>query len=85
MESNALLPEGRQLLHGYCKVDSAQAKAMAEIFKSETRVHRVTVELLRTHTTDARQFQITRVLGEDWVVPPKPYDERFDDGQEPSR
>ena len=78
LESNALLPEGQQLLHGYCKVDSAQAKAMAEIFNNDIRVHRVTVELLRTQGADMRQFQITRVLGEDWVLPPKPFDERFD-------
>jgi len=78
LESNALLPEGQQLLRGYCKADSAQAKAMARIFTKETRVHRVTLELLRVKGADPRQFQITRVLGEDWVLTPKPFDERFD-------
>ena len=78
MESNAMLPEGQQLLHGYCKEGSAQAKAMARIFKVALRVHRVTLELLRVKGAEPRQFEITRVLGEDWVLTPKPFDERFD-------
>jgi len=77
IESNALLPEGQQLLRGYCKVGSPQAKAMARIFDTETRVHRVTLEVLRVKGADPRQFQITRVLGEDWVLTSKPFDERF--------
>jgi len=78
IESNALLPEGQQLLHGYCKTGSAQAKALARIFTNDVRVHRVTLELFRAKGADPRQFEIARVLGEDWVLTPKPFDERFD-------
>jgi len=77
LESNALLPEGQQLLHGYCKMDSAQAKALAKIFANDVRVHRVTLELFRAPGSDPRQFEIARVLGEEWVLTPKPFDERF--------
>ena len=78
MESNELLPESQQVLHGYCKAGSAQAKAMAAIFKSDIRVHRLTLELLRGKGPNPRQLEITRVLGEDWVLTSKPFDERFD-------
>jgi len=85
LESNALLPEGQQALRGYCKVGSAQAKAMAQIFTTDVRIfdddwwrHRVTLEVLRVKGAEPQQFQITRVLGEDWVVTTKPFDEKFE-------
>jgi hypothetical protein len=38
----------------------------------------MTVEIRRTEGADFRQFEITRVLAGDWVLPPKPFDEKFE-------
>ena len=77
-EAKELLPEGQELLRGYCKAGSAQAKAMARIFAGgESQTCRATLELRRVPGADARQFEITRVLAEDWVLPDQPYDEKF--------
>lgn len=77
-ESKELLPDGQEVLRGYCKAGSAQAKAMARIFAGgESQTCRATLEIRRLPGADARQFEITRVLAEDWVLPTRPYDEKF--------
>ena len=77
-ESSALLPNGQDLLCGYCRVDSPQAKAMERIFSDDEKTHRLTVEIRRTAGAESRQFEITRVLAEDWVLSATPFDEKFD-------
>jgi len=77
-EAKALLPEEQEVLCGYCKVGSAQAKAMARIFAGgNSQTCRATLEIRCMPGAHARQFEITRVLAEDWVLPPRPYDEKF--------
>ena len=76
-ELKELLPEGQELLRGYCKVGSSQAKAMARIFAGDGRTKRATLEIRRKQGADSRQFEITRVLAEDWVLAPTPFDEKF--------
>ena len=78
-EAKALLPEGQELLRGYCKVGSPQAKAMERIFAGG-RAGSQAGDLgdPQEEGADSRQFEITRVLAEDWVLPPKPFDEKFD-------
>jgi hypothetical protein len=76
-ELKALMPEGQELLRGYCKVGSSQAKAMERIFAGDRRTKRATLEIRRTEGADSRQFEITRVLAEDWVLSPTPFDEKF--------
>lgn len=77
-ETRELLTDESELLRGYCKIGSPQEKAMKQIFADGARVRRVMLEIQRAEGADKRQFQITRVLGEDWVMPPKPFDERID-------
>lgn len=77
-EAKELLPEGRDLLRGYCRRNSPQARAMARIFKDEAKKRRATLEIQRTDGADSRQFEITRVLAEDWVVQARPFDEKFE-------
>lgn len=77
-ESRDLLPEDGELLRGYCRVGSPQAKAMERIFETGVRLSRVTLEIQKTEGAEFRQFEITRVLSGDWVLPPKPVDEKFD-------
>ena len=76
-ELNDLLPDGHDALRSYCKVGSAQAKALARIFVPDVQTHRVTLQLGRVPGAEARQFEITRVLSEDWALPPVPFDAKF--------
>jgi len=72
-----LLPEDESLLHGYCKAESPQAKAMARIFSEGAQINRVIVKIQRVEGGGPRQFEITRVLSREWVTPSKPFDEKF--------
>lgn len=76
-DTRSLLPEDKELLRGYCKADSPQAKAMARIFTGDVRLSRATLKIRRQPGADPRQFEIVRVLGQDWALPPDPYDEKF--------
>lgn len=77
-ETRELLPDDQELLRGYCRIGSAQEKAMDRIFAGGEQVRRVILEIRKVDGADKRQFEITRVLGEDWVMPPKPFDEGID-------
>ena len=75
-------PDVDQILVGYCRRGSAQAKAMARImdqpddgeFAGGRQIHRVTLELRRVPGGEARQFEITRVLAQDWIVAETAFD-----------
>ncbi len=77
-ETRELLTDDSEIIRGYCKIGSPQDKAMEQIFAGGSQVRRVIIEIQRVEGAEKRQFQITRVLGEDWVMPPKPLDERID-------
>ncbi len=76
-ETKDLLPEEKEILHGYCRVGSKQAKAMARIVSAESRLRRVTLEIRKSDGIDRGQFEIVRVMSEDWVLAPKSYDDKF--------
>ena len=76
-ESKGALPGDPHLLLGYCKKGSRQAMAMERIFAGGELSNRVTLEICRKEGADERQFEITRVLAQDWVLPGKPFDEKF--------
>lgn len=76
-EARALLPEDRQIMYAYCRKDSPQARAMDRIVALGNPVMRVTLEVKRASHEETHQFEITRVFSEDWVMPDKPFDERF--------
>lgn len=69
-------PDMEHTLVGYCKMGSAQRWAMEMIRQhGEYRPARATLEIRRVEGADQRQFEITRVLAEDWVLGEKPMDE----------
>ena len=70
-------PDIEQILIGYCKVGSAQTAAMDWILSKGKPAARVTLEIRRVAGADARQFEILKVLAEDWVMGPVPFDEGF--------
>jgi hypothetical protein len=74
-------PDTNEILLGYCRKDSPQARALAVIFLQDegavniySKLKRATLELKRPEGAEARQFEITRVLAEDWVLSDKAFD-----------
>jgi len=67
----------------YCKRNSPQHKAIKRILandltdKTTQEPVRMVLELQRVKDSDTRQFEISGVLAEDWIVSAKPYDDRF--------
>lgn len=76
-------PESEELLRGYCRVGSRQAHALEGIFSGRsilsegTPMSRAILEIKWKEGAESRQFEITRVFAEDWVLPPTPLDERL--------
>jgi hypothetical protein len=57
-----------ELMRGYCKIGSAEATAMDGMLPQDRPSVRATVEISRVDGAEPLQFQITRVITEDWVV-----------------
>jgi hypothetical protein len=81
-------PDNDAILIGYCRKDSPQDRAMEQIVTNIERkaggggdvlrkLNRATLELRRPEEAENRQFEIIRVLAEDWVLGAKPFDEAF--------
>ena len=72
-------PDMEERLMGYCKIGSAQYRAMELLWRrGEIALARVTLEISRLPASEGAersQFQITRVLAEDWVMADKPLDD----------
>jgi hypothetical protein len=62
-------PDTEVSLRGYCKVGSPQGEAMSRMFADGNKICRATVELRGVKDAESRQFEVTRVLASDWVVP----------------
>lgn len=76
-------PDSDTILLGYCRKGSPQARAMERIFSEEKnavsqRLNRATLELKRPEGAEMRQFEISRVLAEDWVLAGEPFDAAFE-------
>lgn len=61
-------PDVNETLRGYCRVGSPQAEAMERLFKHEEKSSRATLEIHRVRNAGPKQFEITRLLGGEWVV-----------------
>jgi hypothetical protein len=75
-------PDSEEILLGYCRKGSRQADALSVMFQQDeeaesiySKLKRATVELKRPEGAETRQFEITRVLAEDWVLSDKAFDE----------
>ena len=73
-------PDYELNLFGYCRMNSPQAAAMERMGFKENKLggsgnlQRATLEIRRTEGAESRQFEITRVLAEDWVMSVTPFD-----------
>lgn len=70
-------PDMDQILQAYCKVGSLQAEAMKSIFSRGAKMIRATLEIRRVEGAESRQFEISKVLAEDWVMGAEPFEDRF--------
>jgi hypothetical protein len=79
-------PDTDVILLGYCRKDSPQSRAMRRMLSSPAteegeaprKLNRATLELKRPEGAEKRQFEIVRVLAEDWVLAKEPYDAAFE-------
>lgn len=82
-------PDIEPILIGYCRKGSPQDEAMQRMLRSEpdqaepgvagqSHVIRATLQLARPPSAEKRQFEITRVLAEDWVLSDEPFDRAGD-------
>ena len=61
-------PDRTELLRGYCKVGSEEAAVMERLFTEGQKLSRATLEIRRVRDGGALQFEIVRLVAEDWVV-----------------
>ena len=61
-------PDTEALLRGYCRVNSEVATAMDRLFLDGRKLSRATLELSRVKDGEPLQFEIIRLVSEDWVV-----------------
>jgi hypothetical protein len=71
-------PDREEPFFGYCKRGSPQAAAIDWIFsKKGLMPSRVTLELVNVEGAAALQYEVSRVLAEDWLLTDVPFDEGF--------
>lgn len=62
-------PDVDEVMHSYCKVGSAEEIALKNLFKDGTRLCRAVLELRRVADAGPRQFEVSKVIAADWLVP----------------
>lgn len=73
-----LVSEDQRKVVGYCRVGSPQAVALESILPDGTAAkRRLTLELQRVEGALERQYEISRVLSNEWVLGERALDERF--------
>ncbi len=70
-------PDTDEIFLAYSRVGSAQGKAMAWMLSRERKLIRAILEIRRVEGGESRQFEISRVLAEDWVMGETPFDDGF--------
>jgi hypothetical protein len=70
-------PDSDTLLLGYCKRGSPQFRALESMLSHDVKLARATLDIRRAAGGETRQFEIMRVLAEDWAIGDMPFDERF--------
>ncbi|MGL5019793.1 MAG: hypothetical protein ACRDBP_16780 [Luteolibacter sp.] len=71
-------PDKEEVFFGYCQVGTPQAAAINWISdKMGNSPSRVTLELRQVEGAGRLQFEVSRVLAEDWIVGDAPFDDGF--------
>jgi hypothetical protein len=73
--------DSEDIIYGYCPIDSPQAEAMAKVMKRlqmnekiKASLSRATLLISRAEGAGQRQFEIKRVLAEDWLLTETAFD-----------
>lgn len=70
-------PDHADILYGYAKRGSPQDKALTRILDTEEPFHRATLRIRKDAESAKKQFQISGVVAENWVVGSADFDEAF--------
>lgn len=70
-------PDSERIVYGYCKVGSPQAECLEWIFSKDEKMSRATLDIRRLEGGGLRQFEISTVIAEGWVVGKTPLQESF--------
>lgn len=70
-------PDVEEILYAYAKRGSAQNIAMEKILSREETTQRIALQIRKLPESGNRQFQISRVLAEDWVIRETAFDENL--------
>ncbi len=70
-------PDITDLLYGYVKRGSSQDKALRRIIDTDETVHRAALNLMKRPDSGPRQFEISRVVAENWIIGKKHFDASF--------
>jgi hypothetical protein len=62
-------PDIGESLHGYCRVGTPEEAEMKKLFAEGEAMSRATLDLRRVAGAGARQFEISRVVARDWILP----------------
>jgi hypothetical protein len=69
--------DSKKNLSAYCRIGSPQAAAINWMLSKEAKITRATLEIRRVKGAESSQFEISRVIAEDWVLSTTPFDEGF--------
>jgi len=70
-------PDTPEVFQGYCKLGTPQATAVEALLAKGQKINRAILEIRRVKDGLASQFEIIRVLAEDWVMGEKAFDQGF--------
>lgn len=61
-------PDIEEVLLGYCRMGSNEATVLNRLFSEGQKMRRMTLEIKRVKEGEPRQFEIIRVMAEDWIL-----------------
>ena len=61
-------PDTEEVLLGYCRVESKVAATLKKLLSEGEKMRRATLEIRRVKESEPRQFEIIRVLAQDWIL-----------------
>lgn len=70
-------PDVEEILYGYAEQGSPQDRALTRIIASEDAFHRATLEIKVEPGSRSRQFRISRVIADNWVIDEEDFDKLF--------
>jgi hypothetical protein len=70
-------PDLPEPLYAYTKRGSSQDLALTRIIDADERFRHATLSITKQPDSGPRQFEISRVIAENWIIGAKDFDESF--------